>query len=264
MSLEGVDYSYDRPDPAKLVAAGKHFACRYLSDEPVKNLTRAEADAGAKAGLWWVVVWEAGHGQTTPPATWCAAESVKQAKAVGVPAGRPIYFAVDFDAQSSQFNAIEDFLLEYAAHLSPYVAGIYGGEAVVTEMLDRGVTDWAWQTYAWSDTRDPRAKLWQYSNNVELVGANVDLDRAYADDYGQWRPNQLPEGEDDDVDDATINKIADAVIAKFEKRKIRSNFVAKDSSGKPTVEDPNDSNIFDTVASSNTNTTRIYLGKSQA
>jgi hypothetical protein len=262
MALEGVDYSYDRPDPDDLIAAGKHFACRYLSDEPVKNLTRAEADAGAKAGLWWVVVWEAGHGQTTPSAEWCAAESVKQAKAVGVPAGRPIYFAVDFDAQPDQYDDIEDFLRKYAAGLSPYVAGMYGGEGVVREMLDRGVIKWAWQTYAWSNARDSRAKLYQYSNNVTLVGANVDLDRAYADDYGQWRPGQVPE-EDDDVDDATINKIADAVIEKFEKRKIRSNFVAKDSAGKPTVEDPEDRNIFDTTGSANTNTTRIYLGKSQ-
>lgn len=232
MALEGVDYSYDRPDPAKLVSAGKHFACRYLSDEPVKNLTRAEADAGAKAGLWWVVVWEAGHGQTTPSAQWCAAESVKQAKSVGVPAGRPIYFAVDFDAQSSQFNAIEDFLLEYAAHLSPYVAGMYGGEAVVTEMLDRGVTDWAWQTYAWSDTRDPRAKLWQYSNNVQLVGANVDLDRAYADDYGQWRPGVLPDI--DEMDETDTEKIADAVLDRMRTDKIVSYNKTDAGSGKET------------------------------
>jgi hypothetical protein len=71
-------------------------------------------------------------------------------------------------------------------------------------------------------------------------------------------------GDDDDVTDDDIAAIASAVLTKFEKRLIRSNYVAKDSNGQSTVEDPNDRNIFDTTGSANTNTTRIYLGKSQA
>jgi len=138
VTTEGVDYSWDRPDPVALVAAGKHFACRYLSDEPSKNLTRAEADAGAAAGLWWVVVFEAEAGQELPDPIWAAGEAVKQAQALAIPAGRPIYFAVDWDAQSDEFGAIEEFLWAYDAHLSPYNAGVYGGERVVKAMLDRG------------------------------------------------------------------------------------------------------------------------------
>jgi hypothetical protein len=200
VTLEGVDYSWDRPDPAALIAAGKHFACRYLSDEPSKNLTRAEADAGAAAGLWWVVVFEAEAGQELPDPAWAAAESVRQAQALAIPAGRPIFFAVDWDAQSGEFDAIESFLLAYGAQLGPYVAGVYGGERVVGAMLDRGAVDWVWQTYAWSNALDPRAQLYQYSNNVQVVGALVDLDRAYFDDYGQWRPNVLPGGAGDWLD----------------------------------------------------------------
>jgi Domain of unknown function (DUF1906) len=194
---EGVDYSYDRPDPAALVAAGKRFACRYLSDNPSKNLTRAEADAGAAAGLWWVVVWEEhGGGLTTPPAE-SAAESIRQAQALGIPAGRPIYAAIDWDAQPAEFDDIEIWLRGYAAALGPFVAGMYGSEQVCAAMLDRGVLSWAWQTYAWSGSAlDPRAQLYQYSNNVQCAGANVDLNRAFPDDYGQWQPGVLPAGGD--------------------------------------------------------------------
>lgn len=74
----------------------------------------------------------------------------------------------------------------------------------------------------------------------------------------------LPSNGDDDVTDDDIDKIADRVIDRLESKVFRSNFVAKDAAGKPTVEDPNDANLFDTIASANTNTTRIYLGKSQA
>jgi hypothetical protein len=162
--IEGVDYSWDRP----------------------------EADAGAAAGLWWVVVFEAEAGQELPDPAWAAAESVRQAQALAVPPGRPIYFAVDWDAQSGEFDAIERFLREYSARLAPYTAGVYGGERVIKAMLDRNAVLWAWQTYAWSNALDPRAHLYQYSNNVELVGALVDLDRAYFEDYGQWRPGIIP------------------------------------------------------------------------
>ena len=193
MTLEGVDYSYDRPDPAELVAAGKYFACRYLSNNPGKNLTRAEADTGAAAGLWWIVVWEEhGGGLTVPPAE-CAAESIRQAQALGIPAGRPIYAAVDWDAQPGEFGGIETFLRGFQAHLAPYIAGVYGSERVCCAMLDRGAVAWAWQTYAWSNgLLDPRAKVYQYRNNIELVGAQVDLDRAYFNDYGQWQPGRSP------------------------------------------------------------------------
>jgi hypothetical protein len=41
----GIDYSYGRPRPSAIAAAGYSFVCRYLSGNPAKNLTAAEADA---------------------------------------------------------------------------------------------------------------------------------------------------------------------------------------------------------------------------
>lgn len=195
MAVEGVDYSWDRPDLDDLYAAGKRFIVRYLSDEPSKNLTRAEADAAAKAGLWLAVVWEASDGQELPDAAWSATESVTQAKALAVPAGRPIYFAVDWDAQPSEYDEIESFLRAYGSKLAPYVAGVYGGEKVCREMRNRGAVKWFWQTYAWSSALlSPEPHLHQYKNNTELCGGLVDLDRGYGADYGQWQPNKLPSG----------------------------------------------------------------------
>lgn len=195
MTVEGVDYSYDRPNPHDLVAAGKVFACRYLSDNPDKNLTRAEADTGAAAGLWWCVVWEEHGGANAMPAAQAAQESVRQAQALGIPAGRPIYCAIDWDAQPHEFNDIETYLREYGANLGQYQVGMYGSEQVCRAMLDRGAVTWAWQTYAWSGSAlDPRAQMYQYSNNVQCVGANVDLNKAFSADYGQWQPGISPAG----------------------------------------------------------------------
>ena len=67
-----------------------------------------------------------------------------------------------------------------------------------------------------------------------------------------------------DITDAQMNKIADKVVAKLEAKVFRSNFVEKDADGKATVEDAKDANIFDTLASANTNTTRVFLGKGLA
>jgi len=56
VAVEGVDYSWSRPDPAALIKAGKRFVIRYVSyDQTGKNLTRKEADAiraAAVASRW--------------------------------------------------------------------------------------------------------------------------------------------------------------------------------------------------------------------
>jgi hypothetical protein len=59
MSVFGVDYAWGRPSVSSLKNAGVKFAARYLSyDTTGKNLTRSEAAALSRAGIWIVVVWE--------------------------------------------------------------------------------------------------------------------------------------------------------------------------------------------------------------
>lgn len=192
MAVFGVDYAWGRPGPAALKRAGAKFVCRYVShDTTGKDLTRDEADQLSEAGLWLVVVWEttasralSGHSGGTADAR----DADRKARDCGMPADRPIYFAVDFDAQPSQQAVINAYLDGAASVIGRDRVGLYGGYGPVKRALDAGKARWAWQTYAWSGGRwDERAHIQQYSNNRVLNGVSVDYNRAMKDDYGQWR-----------------------------------------------------------------------------
>lgn len=203
MTIEGVDYSFDRPtSPQALHSAGKRFAARYLAIPPNgKIITRAEADGLAKAGLWIVVAWEqSGTGATSPEDA--ARQVLSQAEALGIPHGRPIYAAADFDVQSGDYGHVKDWITRFHKALGGKYDGraLYGSYYLIKTGLDQGWLKWGWQTYAWSgNNRDPRAQLYQYSNGHVVAGCDVDYDRAYTADYGQWMPGKLPAETEDDM-----------------------------------------------------------------
>lgn len=224
MSIFGIDYAWGRPGPSALKKAGAKFVCRYLShDTSGKSLTRAEADQLSRAGIWLVVVWEstasralAGRAAGIADAT----EAARQARACGMPADRPIYFAVDFDASSAQQTAINAYLDGAAAVIGRARVGLYGGYGPVKRAFDAGKIRWGWQTYAWSGGRwDKRAQLQQYSNGHVVNGVGVDYDRAVHSDYGQWRVGASPTPpapppppkKEDDMPYGQLNNGADAV-----------------------------------------------------
>jgi len=189
--VEGVDYSWARPSPAKLFSAGKRFACRYLSNTPGKNLTRSEAQALSTAGLAVVSNWEAAAGDARggfQAGVTNAREADRQARACGMPAERPIYFSVDFDATTGELNsAVDAYLRGVASVVGVNRVGVYGGYRTIEWAARTGRAAWLWQTYAWSSGRwHPRAHIRQYRNNVTVAGAAVDLNRAMTGDYGQW------------------------------------------------------------------------------
>lgn len=104
--MKGVDYAWGRPGLAALLAAGAHFACRYLSYNTTgKNLTRAEADRLRAAGIDPVSNWEAAG--SWPEFSGGAAtgarharEAARQHTACGGPGTRPVYFSTDFNPVS--------------------------------------------------------------------------------------------------------------------------------------------------------------------
>ena len=187
----GVDYSWGRPRPAKVVEAGYTFICRYFSRATNgKNLTRAEADAAIAAGLDIVVVWEHAASEAlngySQGAT-NARQALEQANACGMPSDRPIYFAVDFDATPGQQAAINSYFDGAASVLGRSRVGAYGGYYVIQRLFDAGKIDWGWQTYAWSGGQwDSRAQLRQTLNGITVDGAACDRDEAVAADFGQW------------------------------------------------------------------------------
>ena len=184
----GVDYSFARPSPATLRADGFGFVARYLSGVAGKDITRGEADTLIAHGLDVVVVWETtgtdvlfGYGQGAADAR--AAEA--EARAVGQPAGRPIYFAIDFDAQPSQQGVIDAYFDGVASVIGRDRAGAYAGIGPISRLFDAGKIKWGWQTYAWSGGRwDGRAQLRQVLNGI--LGGAADKDQAVAADFGQW------------------------------------------------------------------------------
>lgn len=197
MSVEGVDYAWGRPGTAALQKAGKTFAARYLSyDTTGKNLTRSEAAALSRAGIWIVVVWEQTAsrvlgGKTAGSSD--AREALRQAKVCGMPDDRPIYFAVDFAATAGQQPTINAYLDGAADVLGRERVGLYGGYGPIKRAFDAGKIAYGWQTYAWSGGKwDPRAQLQQYSNDHRINGVGLDYDRAVKDDYGQWKVGESP------------------------------------------------------------------------
>jgi hypothetical protein len=202
MSVFGVDYSWGRPGAAALKRAGVKFACRYLShDTTGKNLTLAEARQLSAAGIWIVVVWQTTADRALSGRAGGVADARSargQAEACGMPDGRPIYFAVDFDASAGQQGTINAYLDGAASVLGRDRVGLYAGYHVIKRSFDAKKITWGWQTYAWSGGRwDGRAHIQQYSNDRRINGAAVDYDRAVKDDYGQWRVNTLPAEEDE-------------------------------------------------------------------
>lgn len=197
-TFPGVDYSDSPPGGAALAKAGMRFAARYLSHNEEKNLDRAEADDLAAHGVSCVVVWEttaqrAGAGRAAGIAD--AKEAAAQAQACGQPTGRPIYFAVDYDADPADVVA---YFQGVAYVLGLARTGVYGGFKVVKYLLDHGLAAWAWQTVAWSGGRwDARARIRQYASTVRINGVTCDHDTAMTADYGQWMPGRSPLTEDD-------------------------------------------------------------------
>jgi hypothetical protein len=102
MTIEGVDFSYDRPGGAALAAAGKHFVVRYITGAGGKALTAAEISDYHAHGISIALVFESTRGRVLggrPAGIADATQAVAACTALHIPSSTRIYFAVDFDAQ---------------------------------------------------------------------------------------------------------------------------------------------------------------------
>lgn len=199
--------------------AGVEFVCRYLSNDSKKDLSPAEAQAASKAGISCVVVWESVADRALSGFDGGKADAQKalaKAKECGMPADRPIYFAVDFDATSGQQRTIDAYLSGAASVIGKSRVGVYGGYYVVRRCLDYGTAVWAWQTYAWSGGNwDSRAHIQQYRNGVKFDGADVDYNRSTKADFGQWKVGETPNMALSDADKKWIlDNVPGAILTK--------------------------------------------------
>ncbi|MCC3374750.1 DUF1906 domain-containing protein [Cohnella sp. REN36] len=177
-----------------IAKAGYKFAARYLVPDTYawKRLTPSEAQAITAAGMQIVSVFETSANRPeggAPAGQSDGTAAYKEARSIGQPLGSTIYFAVDYDASPSDFNAIEAYLRAASAQIPGYQTGVYGSYAVIEEMAKRKACRNFWQTYAWSRGKTSEsANIYQYQNNVQVVGVTVDLNRSFGNE-GWWNTN---------------------------------------------------------------------------
>lgn len=189
---KGVDYAWARPSPSGLRGDGYTFAVRYLSHDTSKDISAGEAASLWSAGVDIVSNWEStatsvlgGYAQGVADAQTAEAE----ASAAGMPANRPIYFSIDFDAQASQQATINAYYDGVASVIGRSRTGAYAGYYELGRLFNDGKIKWGWQTYAWSyGNWDSRAQLRQVQNDITAAGDGncCDRDEAVTPDFGQW------------------------------------------------------------------------------
>lgn len=117
-----------------------------------------------------------------------AGHAKARANAAGQSLYAPIFFAVDFDASTSELaaNITQYFNGVYDEMAGVYPIGVYGSYRTVEyAWANWPAIDALWQTYAWSGGQ------WSYNNAVEqylngqsLCGVEVDLDRLWI--FVEW------------------------------------------------------------------------------
>jgi hypothetical protein len=190
--MKGLDYAWSKVPPWVVKAAGFGFAARYLSHDPSKNLTKAEAAALLADGVAIVLVWEdsaqgALRGHSGGVADALAADA--QARQCGLP-GAFIYFAADWDATAAEQTMINAYLDGCATVIGRARVGLYGGYWPCSRARLAGKAAKFWGTVAWSGTNWATA-TWKpdvmQGAQVSVGGVSVDLDTAdAAGDFGQW------------------------------------------------------------------------------
>ncbi len=197
--MKGLDYSWEHPGGAAIKAAGYEFVMRYVAYPGTggKGLEAAEiADLQAN-GLGIGVVYESTAGRMREgfdAGREDAQASLDWIAKVGFPTTLPISAACDFDAQPSDYDAIDDYLRGFASLLGKARVGIYGSYRVVQHCIAVGVATYAWQTYAWSGGAVfPGNHCYQYSNGETVNGCGVDFNEAAEPTHWLWWPEGTEE-----------------------------------------------------------------------
>jgi hypothetical protein len=195
--MKGIDFTtpLTLTKAKEVKAAGYDFVARYLVPEKHKSkrLTKEEAEICSQVGLKILSVFEIyanplqGYNGIRTAAQ-AGREDGKmafaEAKAIGMPKGSAIYFAVDIDTKD--YDMVETYLRNAFVEVPGYKVGVYGSYYVVEEMAKRGACTHFWQTYAWSNKQVSKYNhCYQYKNGVNVCGISADLNEA-TDNDGFW------------------------------------------------------------------------------
>lgn len=186
-----LDYSAGKPGALAIVRAGYKGAVRYIGlPGRTKDTDRAEYEDFSRNGIGMALVFEEAAGNWSRGRSQGVIDGRRardHANAIGFPADRPIYMAVDQDVVAAgQFAAMLDYLRGASESLGgTYVTGVYGEADVIDRARDARVAAWFWQTKAWSRGRVTSAHLLQLIGTVNVGGIGCDINDVLATDWGQ-------------------------------------------------------------------------------
>lgn len=176
-----------------LSSNGYSFVCRYYcaSNTNPKLLKHDEAKLISDGGLSVVTVYEdynnsvsyfdynQGYAQCN--------NAIGKAELVGQPYNTTIYFAVDFDATTSDLPAIKEYFRGVSAAMTYYHQvnggrwdiGVYGSYFVVSNIYGLYGVYRTWQTYAWSNGQIYlNYNIYQFQNDVTICSSSFDKDQS--------------------------------------------------------------------------------------
>ncbi len=200
--IRGIDCAsrLTREKASALYSLGYRFAGRYVvpisGSTAWKALTLPEAEAIRASGMDILCIFEldaarAGRGEAVGAQDGDLALTC--ARALGIPAGTTLYFAVDYYPAAAEMPQIEAYLRAAGARIAPYTLGVYGCYDVVEYLAARDVCRHYWQCVAWSGGKiSANADLYQATGNVNVAGVLVDLNERYRE-AGLWKSADAPD-----------------------------------------------------------------------
>jgi hypothetical protein len=216
-----LDYT-QRVDPAALKAADVSDVCRYLSwlhrwggkthdHINPKIIQQAEYDELTRAGIGVTLNWEYDDHDWLGGASAGkdhAAEAVRQARALGYPAGRTIIGSADFDMTRSEWDSAgKAYALAWEAGIRAggYRPGVYGPWDVLAWCDTETGIDVFWQagmSTAWSHRRN--AKAWPGAHlrqrcHKNVSGLDTDWNDILRPDWGQHGKSSMASIQEDDM-----------------------------------------------------------------
>ncbi|WP_052373131.1 glycoside hydrolase domain-containing protein [Amycolatopsis taiwanensis] len=188
-----LDYSDGFPGAGAIAAAGHIGAVRYIGfPGRRKCTTAAELADFSRHGIGMALVYEDFNGDWLngyAGGQSSAQRARNHANAVGFPASRPIYMAVDRDVvTAAQFDVMAAYLAGAGSVLGRGLTGVYGEHDVCARAAGDGVASWFWQCRAWSGTPVrlfPGRHLYQGVGTVRVGGVDCDVSDVLRDDWGQ-------------------------------------------------------------------------------
>ena len=207
-----VDYSWARPGAAAIRAAGFNGVMRYVpypGDLPIpKGIYPAELEELRADGLSVGLVFESSANRALDGRDAGIADAnatLWSRTYLKWPEGLPTYFAVDFDLQASQYNAVAEYFRGVNSVFGAERTGVYGGSRTLELISTLGLARYFWQSLGWRYGVDfPGRHLFQYGGGL-INGGEVDYNRVFINDFGQWL------SEEEEMPDPRVDKLVAAM-----------------------------------------------------